>query len=54
MHYQNDIIKYKMRIKELETNTPGKEKEKDLTSKIQVLKEQHEREKENLKSEMQQ
>jgi hypothetical protein len=34
MHYQNDIIKYKMRIKELETNTPGKEKEKDLSNKI--------------------
>ena len=34
MHYQNDIIKYKMRIKELETNLPGKDKEKDLTSKI--------------------
>jgi len=53
MHYQNDIIKYKMRIKELETNTPGKDKEKDLSNKIQTLKEQHEREKENLKSEMQ-
>lgn len=54
MHYQNDIIKYKMRIKELETNTPGKDKEKELSNKIQQLKDQHEREKESLKSEMQQ
>jgi gas vesicle protein len=54
MHYQNDIIKYKMRIKELENNTPGKDKEKEFTTKIQKLKDQHEREKENLKSEMQQ
>ena len=37
MHYQNDIIKYKMRIKELEANVPGKDKEKDLTSKLYSL-----------------
>jgi hypothetical protein len=42
-----------MKIKELEANVPGKDKEKEFTQKLQQLRDQHEREKENMKSEMQ-
>lgn len=42
MQYQNDIIKFKIQIRELEVNLGQKEKE--LKTKVDALKSQHEKE----------